>query len=252
MLTNGRTASDRAVGAVAFRRSRDVPYPRQCEHQQNHRGRGGITPRPPRSRTTSTRSARGGRRRRHARRRFRSWLSRFLRQRLGGHLRWRSRSGRRARGRHGGGLRHRARRRLDAKPLGEGSDGGVGFRLELLSQHGFVDPGVPERTRAVPGRIQRAHEAQRHASTIWIVRRQPARPLLRRGVITLRLAPLGERFQRARVTLGEPRTLAVEPSLELAPVRQVEAIQQRTGERFDGALRARPRRAAARRSRRRS
>jgi len=43
---------------------------------------------------------------------------------------------------------------LDAKPFREGSDGRVGLCLELLSQQGFVDPGVPECTRAVPGALE--------------------------------------------------------------------------------------------------
>ena len=221
ILTNGRTASERAAGTVASRtratsRSKPERVPAQSSRPQRHNSASATFS------TTSTRSVHGRPASTPHSPAFQELALAFpsaeARRPPASRFRW----SRRARGRHAGGLRHPARPGLDPKPFREGSDGRVGFRFELLSQQGFVDPGVPECTRVVPGGIQRSHEAQCHASTIWIVRRQPSRPLLRRGVIILGLAPLGEGFQRARITLGEPGPLAVEPLLELTPVRQVE------------------------------
>ena len=92
-----------------------------------------------------------------------------------------------------------------------------------------MDGGVLERPGPVPGGLERAHEAERHARVEQVVRRPCLPPLRRAAEVPLPLGALGEGLERTRVGGREPLPLAGRPALELRRVGQEEAVEEGAG-----------------------
>jgi hypothetical protein len=92
-----------------------------------------------------------------------------------------------------------------------------------------VDPGVLERAGPIAGRVERAHQAQRHPAVARLDRREPAPPPHRSAPCRRLLALFGKSLQRAEVPPGEPGPFGIHPLLEAGGIGEVKAVEQRPG-----------------------
>src|SRR5205823_12874176 len=106
----------------------------------------------------------------------------------------------------------------------------VRLDVQLISQQGRVNLGLPQRTGAVAGGDQRSDETRGDARTVRVQPSQPAPPLDRPLTVA---APRGfrrEPLEHAGREPGEPAAFGFRPALKLRGlmrVAEVDAIEKR-------------------------
>jgi hypothetical protein len=88
----------------------------------------------------------------------------------------------------------------------------VGLAAQLLAHQDGVRAGEAQRPHAVAHRVEHAHQPQRHARVVAVVRGQPAPPLHRRQRRRPPPRRQGERLQRLRVGAGQAAPARPRPS----------------------------------------
>jgi hypothetical protein len=103
----------------------------------------------------------------------------------------------------------------------------VGWRLELLFQQHFVDPGVVQRSRAIARRHQGLHQPHRDPGVERVLRGKLPPPLGRlRGVAAL-AGPLRQALEGVRIVSRDPGPFLFHPALELGRLGDVKPVEKR-------------------------
>ena len=102
----------------------------------------------------------------------------------------------------------------------------VGWRLELLLQQHFVDPGVVQRGRAIACGDQGLHQPDRDPGVERVLRRELPPPLGRLGAVAALPGPLRQALEGGGVVPREPRPLLFQPALELGRVGDVKPVEK--------------------------
>jgi hypothetical protein len=87
-----------------------------------------------------------------------------------------------------------------------------------------VSPRVLQCAGAISLSVERAHEPQRNAAAVRIVRSQFAPPFHGGNHVAALLGGKRQRFQSHRITLRQSCALAVQPALEFGGVGKVKAV----------------------------